>query len=254
MPFDASRIALDLGSLSHHLKTGEDLARGFAQVREIGYERLQLSQALRLPATELKQRADAAGLAICAWEADPREIIQEPKKVADTLSTLGCRLVVYPQPHLPVTTLDQVSSLCAELDKAGEVLRSRGQQLCYRNHALEFRRLGGKAILDWIYERTDPILVQSELDTYGVQAGGAEPAGYCARLSGRLPLLLLQDYAISAKNEPYQAALGDGNLSLARILREAEAGACDWYVVSQGSSDEQPFAGIARSLTYLKSL
>lgn len=254
MAVDPRRIALELSTLREYLKTTEDAARSFAQVREIGYERVTLSGSSAIAAATFKQLADAAGLTICGAEADAREIVEQPKRVADMLSALGCRLVVYPQPHLPLTTLDQVFALCDELSRAGEVLRSRGQLLCYRNHKLEFRRLGGKAILDWIYERTDPILVQGALDTYGVQAGGAEPAGYCARLSGRLPLLLLQDYAISAQNEPFEAALGDGNLSLARILREAEAGACDWYVVGQGSSVEQPFAGIAKSFTYLKSL
>lgn len=254
MPVDSRRIALELATLQGHLQTTEDVARSFAQVREIGYERVQLSGAEGIGAAALRQQADAAGLQICATRADAREIVEQPKKLADTLSTLGCRLVVYPGPHLQIGTLDQVFALCDALSRAGEVLRSRGQLLCYRNHALEFRRLGGKAILDWIYERTDPIMVQAELDTYGVQAGGAEPAGYCARLSGRLPLLLLRDYAISVQNQPFEAALGDGNLSLPRILREAEAAACDWYVVGQGDSVEAPFAAIARSLTYLKSL
>ncbi|HVY27400.1 MAG TPA: hypothetical protein VHB79_12670 [Polyangiaceae bacterium] len=253
MAVDLRRVALELATLHEHLKTTEDAARSLAQVREIGFERVTLGVTTAAAVT-LKQQADAAGLTIVGAHADAREIVEQPQRVADMLSTLGCRLVVFPQPHVPLATLDQVFALCDELSRAGEVLRSRGQQLCYRNHALEFRRLGGKAILDWIYERTDPILVQGALDTYGVQAGGAEPAGYCARLSGRLPLLLLQDYAISAQNEPFEAALGDGNLSLSRILREAEAAACDWYVVGQGSKVEAPFAAIARSLTYLKSL
>jgi sugar phosphate isomerase/epimerase len=254
MAVDLRRVALELATLHEHLKTTEDAARSLAQVREIGYERVTLGLATAAAAATLKQQADAAGLTIVAACADAREIVEQPKRVADMLSTLGCRLVIYPQPHAPLATLDQVFALCDDLSRAGELLRSRGQQLCYRNHALEFRRLGGKAILDWIYERTDPILVQGALDTYGVQAGGAEPAGYCARLSGRLPLLLLQDYAISPKNEPFEAALGDGNLSLSRILREAEAAACDWYVVGQGGSVEAPFAAIARSLSFLKSL
>ena len=252
MAFDARRIALDTSTL--HLKTSEDVGRSFAQLREIGYERLQLGAALAVPPTTLRQLADAAELKICAAYADARQVVEQPKQVADTLGALGCRLVVYPEPHVPLGTLDQVFALCDALSRAGEVLRSRGLQLCYRNQAREFRRLGGKAILDWIYERTDPILVQGELDTYGVQAGGAEPAGYAARLSGRLPLLLLRDYGISPENQPEAVALGDGNLSLTRILREAEAAACDWYVVGQAASVQQPFAALAKSLTYLKSL
>jgi hypothetical protein len=253
MAVDPRRVALELGTLRAHLKTSEDVARSFAQLREIGYEQVQLGEVGSLPASDVAKRAEAAGLKICAAQVDARELLQQPRKVADGLSALGCRLAVYAESNLRLATLDQVFALCDELSRAGEALRSRGLLLCYRNHTREFRRLGGKAILDWIFERTDPIMVHGELDTHAVQAGGGEPAGYCARLSGRLPLLLLKDYAISSQNEPCEAALGDGNLSVPRILREAEAAACECYVVGQDGSP-QPFADIAKSLAYLKSL
>jgi sugar phosphate isomerase/epimerase len=254
MPLDSRRIALQLWTLREHLKTADDVARTFARVREIGYEHVQLSGLGALPAAEVKRLADAADLEICATHEDAREIIEQPNKVADTLSTLGCRFTAYPYPHVPLDTLDQVFALCDGLTAAGEVLRSRGQLLTYHNHAIEFRKLGGKAILDWIYERTDPVMLHGELDTYWVQAGGGDPAGYCARLSGRLPLLHLKDYAIDAKNEPVMAALGEGNLSFPTILREADAAGCEWYIVEQDRGFTDPFAAIATSLRYLKSL
>ena len=254
MPIDSRRIALQLWTLRDQLKTRDDAARGFARVREIGYEHVELSGAGPIAALELKQLAEAAGLRICATHHDAREIIEETSKVADSLGALGCRFVAYPHPHVPLDTLDQVFELADALSRAGELLRSQGRLLTYHNHALEFRRLGGKAILDWLYERTDPIMVHGELDTYWVQAGGGDPAGYCARLSGRLPLLHLKDYAIDATNTPVTAALGEGNLSIPTILREAESAACEWYVVEQDDGFEDPFEAIATSLRYLKSV
>jgi sugar phosphate isomerase/epimerase len=248
------RIALQLWTLRDHLKTEDDVARSFARVREIGYEHVQLSGLGPIAPARVKQLADAAGLGICATHEDGREIVEEPGKVADTLSTLGCRFTAYPYPHVPLDTLDQVFALADDLSRAGEVLRSRGQLLTYHNHAIEFRKLGGKAILDWLYERADPIMLHGELDTYWVQAGGGDPAGYCARLSGRLPLLHLKDYAMTAENEPITAALGEGNLNFPTILREADAAACEWYIVEQDRCLTDPFEEIATSLKYLKSL
>lgn len=248
------RIALQLWTLRDHLKTEDDVARSFARVREIGYEHVQLSGLGPIAPARVKQLADAAGLGICATHEDSREIVEEPSKVADTLSTLGCRFTAYPYPHVPLDTLDQVFALADDLSRAGEVLRSRGQLLTYHNHAIEFRKLGGKAILDWLYERADPIMLHGELDTYWVQAGGGDPAGYCARLSGRLPLLHLKDYAITAENEPITAALGEGNLNFPTILREADSAACEWFIVEQDRCLTDPFDAIATSLRYLKSL
>lgn len=248
------RIALQLWTLRDHLKTEDDVARTFARVREIGYEHVQICGLGPIAPARVKQLADAAGLGICATHEDARQIVEEPSKVADTLSTLGCRFTAYPYPHVPLETLDQVFALADDLSRAGEVLRSRGQLLTYHNHAVEFRKLGGKAILDWLYERSDPIMLHGELDTYWVQAGGGDPAGYCARLSGRLPLLHLKDYAITAENEPITAALGEGNLNFPTILREADSAACEWYIVEQDRCLNDPFDDIATSLRYLKSL
>jgi sugar phosphate isomerase/epimerase len=254
MALDSRRIALQLWTLRDHLKTEDDVARTFARVREIGYEHVELAGLGSMTAAQMKRRADDAGLGICSTHEQGADVVQEPRRVADTLSALGCRFTAYPFPHVPLDTLDQVSALADDLSRAGEVLRSRGQLLTYHNHAIEFRKLQGKAILDWLYERTDPVMVHGELDTYWVQAGGGDPAGYCARLSGRLPLLHLKDYAIDDKNEPIMAALGQGNLSFPTILREAESAGCEWYIVEQDRGFTDPFAAIATSLAYLKSL
>jgi sugar phosphate isomerase/epimerase len=250
----ARKIALQLYTIRDHLKTVEDVARSFAKVRELGYEHVQLSGLGPMTTAQVKALAADAGLGICATHEDARELVEEPRKVADRLSELGCRYTAYPAPHVPLETLDQVFELADALSRAGEVLRSRGQLLTYHNHALEFRKLGGKAILDWLYERTDPVLVHGEIDTYWVQAGGGDPAAYCARLSGRLPLLHLKDYAIDAQNAPAMAALGEGNLNFPTILREADAAGCEWFIVEQDRGFTDPFEAIAVSLRYLKSL
>lgn len=254
MPLESRKIALQLYTIRDHLKTADDVARSFARVREIGYEHVQLSGLGAMPTAQIKELAVAAGLGICATHEDGREIVEEPRKVADRLSELGCRFTAYPFPHQPLETLDQVFKLADDLSRAGEVLRSRGQLLTYHNHAIEFRKLGGKAILDWLYERSDPLMVHGEIDTYWVQAGGGDPAGYCARLSGRLPLLHLKDYAINAENEPVMAALGEGNLNFPTILREADAAGCEWYIVEQDRGFTDAFESIAVSLRYLRAL
>ncbi len=254
MFFASRKLALQLWSVREHLKTAEEAARTLARVREIGYEYVELSGLCRLPAAQVKELVTSAGLTICGTHEDGREIVEQPERVAERLSELGCRFTAYPSPHRPLRTLDDVFELADDLSRAGEVLRRSGHLLTYHNHALEFRKLGAKAILDWIYERSDPVMLHGELDTYWVQAGGADPAAYCARLSGRLPLVHLKDYAIDESDQPCMAPVGDGNLNFPVILREADAAACEFYVVEHEQGDPDPFASIASSLRYLKSL
>ncbi len=254
MPGPSRHIALQLWTLREHLQTREDVPRTFERLRSIGFEQVELYSGLPLAARELKRIADGAGLGICASHEEPAAVVSEPARVAERLHQLGCRYAVYPQPHRPLETIEQVLELADQLTLAGEVLRRSGQLLTYHNHALEFRKLGGKAILDWLYERSDPVMLHAELDTYWVQAGGADPAAYCARLSGRLPLVHLKDYAIDAQHRPATAALGDGNLNFLVIVREADAAACEHYVIEQDATGADAFEEVARSLRYLKTL
>lgn len=247
------RVALQLWTLREHLKSAEEASRSLARVRALGYEHVELYEGGVLPVSELGRLARAEGLGVCAAHLSGRAIVDATSQVADGLSELGCRLAVYPMPHVPLETLSQVFELADRLSQAGEKLRRRGQLLAYHNHALEFRKLEGRAILDWLYERMDPFLVHAELDTYWVQRGGGDPARYCARLSGRLPLLHLKDYAVDAAQRPMTAALGEGNLNLPVILREAESAACEWYVIEQEPEAGDPFAAIAKSLAYLRA-
>lgn len=252
MPLDPRRVALQLGTLRHHLQSRDDVARAFERVRAIGYEQVELGGLPELPAEELRTLADASELRIVASHESPHALATEPRRVAERLEALGCRLGVYPEPHVSLTTLDEVKKLADGLSRAGEVLRSRGRLLAYHNHALEFRKVAGKAVLDWLYELMDPFLVHAELDTHYVQLGGGDPAAYCARLSGRLPLIQLDDYVIGDDARPETAALGDGNLNFSVILREAEAAACELYVVEQEPPPGRDVhALIAKSFRYL---
>jgi len=81
----------------------------------------------------------------------------------------------------------------SRLDQAGAVLAAAGQTLCYHNHHQEFRHLGGRVLLDLIFEGTKAVNLQGEPDTYWIQFGGGDPVVWCEKLAGRLPLLHLKD-------------------------------------------------------------
>lgn len=238
------QIALELGPLRDTLASADGLARHLERVRELGFQRLVLGDLGPSSPEEVRRLADAVGLTICAARGEPFAILQEPTTFAERLATLGCRLGIYSAPKQALDTTDQVFQLADALSLAGEKMRTRGRLLTFRNSISVFRKLDGKSILDWLYERSDGVMLHAALDTFCVQAGGGDPAGYCARLSGRMPLLLLRDYAISGDEQAGAAPLGFGNLSLPIILREAEVGACEHYVVAHVGRDE---AGVLES-------
>ena len=131
-------------------------------------------------------------------------------------------------------------------------MHGMGVTLCYHNHQIEFRRLGAGLVLEELFSRTDDRYVQAELDTHWVQVGGGNPSDWCRRMSGRLPLLHLKDYAIDAGNKVVFAEVGHGNLDWPRIVAAADAAGCKWFIVEQDTCPGDPFDPLAKSFRYIR--
>jgi sugar phosphate isomerase/epimerase len=162
--------------------------------------------------------------------------------------------VAYPFP-LGITTwnLRSIRTLTRRLEASGQILHESGRILTYHNHEIEFFKVKGEIVLDRIFNETRPDLLQGELDTHWIQAGGGNPTEWCRKLAGRLPLVHLQDYAVAADGRRRFAALGTGNLEWETIIPEAERSGCQWYVVEQAGDwiDNDPFRSLKISLDYL---
>jgi len=246
-----SSLAVQLYTLRDHCKTAADLALSLKQVKAIGYGAVQVSGVGPIPPEEIRHLADAEGIRICATHEDGALICESPEAVVERLGTLGCTDTAYPYPHAPLATLDDIKRLAESLDRSGDVLRRAGMRLSYHNHAIEFRKIAGKTVLQWLYDLTDAKNLQGEPDTYWVQTGGGDPVEWCQRLHGRLPLLHLKDYKIGDDNKPTMTEIGNGNLNWPAIVRAAEVSGCTWYIVEQDICPADPFDSLAQSWKYL---
>ena len=249
-----SQIAVQCYTLREHLKTAADFAACMKRVRAIGYQAVQISGVGPISPAEIRRMTDAEGLKICATHEPGEDIVERPEAVVEVLSTLGCALTAYPFPHKALNSRADVEHLADALNRAGAVLQAAGMVLTYHNHELEFRKFEGQTVLEILFERTDRSLVQAELDTYWVQAGGADPVAWCERMAGRLPMIHLKDYAVHPEDRaPVMAALGEGNLDFPRIVAAAERSGCQWFIVEQDTCPGDPFESLRLSFEHIKN-
>jgi len=249
------QIALQLYTLRDFTETPADFAATMKRVREIGYPAVELAGTAGLPPAEAAKIVRDTGLQICSSHESPQMIVENPQEVVDRLGELGVTHAVYAYPAgVEMSDVAQVEKMIAGLDATGAVLRRAGMTLCYHNHALEYFQRDGRTVLDDIFARTSPQHLQAELDIHWVQAGGGDPAEACRRLAGRLPLLHVKGYTVTAKGERIFAEVGHGNLSIPEILAAAEVSGCKWFIVEQDTCPTDPFECIARSLDCLKRL
>lgn len=249
-----SQVAAQLYTCRDLLKTPADIAATLRRVRAVGYTAVQVSGMGPIAEEELMKILDGEGLVCCATHESGETIIQRPEGVVERLQKLRCVHTAYPCPSTgDFSSLERVTALIEGLDAAGKVLAAAGLNLSYHNHAMEFRKLDGRTILDRIYEGTDPRHVQGELDTYWVHYGGGENVEWCEKLAGRLPLLHLKDYQITTENVPSFCEIGAGNLNFKKIIAEAEQSGCQWFIVEQDICPGDPVDSLAQSFEYIEA-
>ncbi len=251
-----SQVAIQLYTLRDFCKTAEDLALTAKKVREIGYTAVQISGVGPIPEAELVAIFKEEGLTICATHENGPRILDRTEEVIERLKNLGTMFTAYPWPEgIDFQNPEHLDTLIRKLDAAGAKFRAAGLKLGYHNHAQEFYRpvAGGPTFLDRVYNETSPENIYAELDTYWVQRGGGDVVEWVRRLKGRSPFIHLKDYKVSAGGEPTYAEIGAGTLPFARIIAEAEAGGCEWFIVEQDTCPGDPFVSIKQSLDYIKA-
>jgi len=248
------QIAAQLYTVRDHLKTPADIAVSLKKVRAIGYTAVQLSGLGTIDDNELASILKEEGLTCCATHESGEALFSKPQTVIERLRKLDCRITTYPWPgtNPPFDTLSNIKMFARQLNATGNVLHDAGITFCYHNHHMEFRRVGGKTVLEILFAETDPKFVQAELDTYWVQFGGGDPVDWCRRMKGRLAVLHMKDYAISAKNEAVFAEVGNGNLNWPAIVSAAKAAGCRWFVPEQDICPGDPFASLKTSYEFIR--
>ena len=126
----------------------------------------------------------------------------------------------------------------------------------YHNHDHEFRKIGGKTILEKMAEDFAPDEMGFTLDTFWVQAGGANPVEWIEKLKGRLPCIHLKDFQFArGPIHDHICAVGDGNINFEPVIRAAEDAGTEYLLVEQDlCHGEDPFACLARSYRNLRAL
>ncbi|MBD3391889.1 MAG: TIM barrel protein [Chitinivibrionales bacterium] len=252
----ASQIAAQLYTVRDHLKTPSDIAASMRKVRAAGYHAVQISGMGPIDDSELARILDGEGLVCCATHEGADDILDEPHEVVAHLDRLNCTYTAYPYPAgIDFASPAAVEDLARRLNESGSVLREAGKVLAYHNHNIEFRHIGGRPALEIIYENTEPENLVSELDTYWVQAGGASPLDWCARMKDRAPLLHLKDFGVNEKNEGVMTEIGSGNIDWKKLVPVAEQSGCEWFIVEQDRNwiNGDAFESLKVSYDYIKA-
>ena len=249
-----AQIAATLFTVRDFCTNAADLERTAGKLSAIGYQSVQLSRLDTVPPEEVVAIMARHGLTICSTHEPSEDILAQPEKCVEKLRRLGCSLTAYPFPKgIDLKQPQAVRNLVERLDASGAVFRKAGMKLGYHNHDLEFAKMDGGTMLDFIYDQTHPENLVGELDTYWVRCGGGDCVAWCRKLRGRMPFIHLKDYSLNPDGTPMYCEIGRGQLPFRDIIAEAERSGCQWFIVEQDTCPGDPFVSLAVSLEYMRA-
>lgn len=225
---------------------GRDFDGTLARVAEIGYKEVEFAGYYGRTPQQVREVLRRNGLTSPSSHLPLPASDDAWKKTLDDAHSIGHEWAVIPWLDPSLRTADTFAKLPDRMNRMAEMARAAGLRLGYHNHDFEFAAAptGGGTILDSLLTRTDPSLVDFEMDVYWVTKAGSDPLALMAKYPRRFPLLHLKD--ASPRPEQKIVDVGTGTIDFTAILRTARAqGLKHAYVENDQPADPLTTARVA---------
>ncbi len=166
------------------------------------------------------------------------------QQAVDHAALAGQKYMVMPYLRDDERSLEHYKALPEMLNKAGEVVKAAGMQLCYHNHDFEFVEMEEILPMYYILDNTDPELVKMELDLYWITKAGYDPIAFFEKYPGRTPLWHVKD--MDDTPEQRFAEVGTGVIDFETIFANKDKSGMTHFFVEQDQS-EDPLKSISIS-------
>ncbi len=252
-------IGIQIYSVRQQLE--EDLLGTLRQIATIGYKWLELAKYedgkfYGKSPSDFRKIIDDLGMVIISSHAGIEMQdgeIGDVEKAADAHAELGLKYVI--KPWLPVerrVSADSYKKVAEELNRIGEVMKSRGLKFGYHNHNFEFETVEGQIPYDILLSETDRELVTFEIDLYWILKGGSNALDYFQKYPGRFELYHVKD--MDNTEEAYYTEVGSGIINYRELFAQKDLAGMKYFFVEQDDcKNYPPLESIKISFDYLNN-
>jgi sugar phosphate isomerase/epimerase len=241
-------VALQLYTVRDQLS--KDFVGTLRKVKEIGYDRVQLTTSMPFDAPKLREVLDDIGLVPVGIHVDGKQLQTDLQRWIDFCKTLGMDYLTWPYlGESDRKTKQDWLRMAGIMDGVGARCKKEGLRFAYHNHSFEFAKFDGQYAFDLLYASTKPDHLKAEIDTYWVLHGGEDPAAYIRKYAGRQVCLHIKDM-LGDESRAF-AEIGKGILDWQGIHAAAQKAGVECYVVEQDrcAGDSLESARISREFT-----
>jgi len=247
------KIAAQLYNCRDFAKTQADIEATLRKVKALGFDIIQISGLGPYDPDVMAGWVKEMGLEVCLthmpWPqlADPKEL----KKVIADHKNMNCPnigLGARPGDLFP-NTYEGWTDFIRKAKEITAQIKAEGLDFSYHNHDFEFEKWKGVTAIDRLIEEVPDMLFT--LDTFWVQAGGANPLTYIKKLKGRMPVIHFKDFRIVNRVRQF-AEIGLGNLEWDEIIPLCDSCGVVYAAIEQDNDWlVDPFESLAISREFL---
>ena len=214
---------------------------------------------------DFKKILEDNGLSTPAMHIDIETLKTRLSETAEAANLLGQRYVIIPSAPTR-STLDEYKKDADEFNEIGAKADKLGLRFGYHNHGNGLKAIDGQVPFELIMERTDPKLVDFEMDIYWTTAGGIDPSAYLDKYPGRFRLMHVKDMVKDVRFSgdggnpqqwielfPFMTDAGSGVLDLKKILTHAKTSGVQHFFVERDLAPN-PDEALKKAYQYLTTL
>jgi len=247
--------AAQLYTVREFLKDYKGIKKSLKKIANIGYEAVQLSGLDSIDPCRLRDILNRNRLKACATHTSYNRLINDLESVVKEHKLWECDFVgLGSMPNRYKENKEGYKTFADEISELGKKLADNGLTFIYHNHNFEFAKFNGATGLEILINETDPDYVEFELDTYWIQAGGADPVEWIRKVEGRMSVVHFKDMKATVDRRQIMTEVGEGNLNWKEIIKACKDVGVKWYAVEQDTCERDPFESLAISYNNLKNM
>ena len=241
-------LYLQLWSLRH--STSADAAGALRQVRQLGYDGVELAGDYGWDADRWRALLDETGLQVLAAHVGLDSLEKDLAAKLTFHRQLGAKGIVVPSLNRELQTPDGYREAARRLNALGEKMRAEGFRLGYHNHDFEFARLPGTSEvgIDILLANTDPSLVGFEFDAFWIEFAGRAAVEFIRENRRRVLFVHAKDLR---KCDRQDVPVGQGDVDFRTLVPLCTANGWPVVVEYEGANAT---ASVREGAAYLRPL
>ena len=245
------RYGLQLYTIRNYTEDDTSCEEALRKVKDMGYETVQLAGSLDVIRRCVKF-CEKLDIPVCGILSGWATCQEHSDELISLLNHCGGK-------DLGMSNMTTEKDVMLEFidfaNKLAEKTNKNGMTLSYHNHSTEFVRTeDGSTLMDLLQKKLNKDLIYFMPDIFWLQHAGVDVKQFIADNSERIKLVHLKDMQFFPKGPDF-AALGEGNMDIAGIVKTAEnCGIQDFIVEQDYCKDCDPMNAIKTSIDFLKNL